>query len=99
MRNSFEILVFLYNRSYERERRFYLISAYTADLQRIEAEDIHREFVQASLLERAHVGARRRLQPVVERYNGFFGCRPFSTANDFLKYTGQQPIDWSVSDK
>ena len=32
-------------------------------------------------------------------YNGFFGCRHFSTANDFLKYTGQQPIDWSVSDK
>ena len=29
-------------------------------------------------------------------YNGFFGCRHFSTANDFLRYTGQQPIDWSV---
>ena len=32
-------------------------------------------------------------------YNGFFGCRHFSAANEFLKYTGQQPIDWSVSDK
>ena len=32
-------------------------------------------------------------------YNGFFGCRHFSTANDFLIYTGQTPIDWSISDK
>ena len=32
-------------------------------------------------------------------YNGFFGCRHFSQANEFLIYTGQQPIDWSISDK
>ena len=32
-------------------------------------------------------------------YNGFFGCRHFSKANEFLLYTGQQPIDWSISDK
>ena len=32
-------------------------------------------------------------------YNGFFGCRHFSRANEFLLYTGQQPIDWSISDK
>ena len=32
-------------------------------------------------------------------YNGFFGCRHFSRANEFLVYTGQQPIDWSISDK
>ena len=31
--------------------------------------------------------------------NGFFGCRHFSRANEFLVYTGQQPIDWSISDK
>ena len=32
-------------------------------------------------------------------YNGFFGCRHFSIANEFLTQTGQQPIDWSISDK
>lgn len=32
-------------------------------------------------------------------YHGFFGCRHFSRANEFLAYTGQPPIDWSISDK
>ena len=32
-------------------------------------------------------------------YNGFFGCRHFSRANEFLVQTGQEPIDWSISDK
>lgn len=32
-------------------------------------------------------------------YNGFFGCRHFSRANEFLTQTGQEPIDWSISDK
>lgn len=27
---------------------------------------------------------------------GFFGSRPFSKINEFLKSTGQQPIDWSA---
>ena len=29
-------------------------------------------------------------------YNGFFGCRHFSKANDWLVRTGQTPIDWRV---
>ncbi len=29
-------------------------------------------------------------------YNGFFGCRHFSAANEFLKASGQSPIDWSL---
>lgn len=29
-------------------------------------------------------------------YNGFFGCKHFSKANEFLIKTGQEPIDWSV---
>ena len=32
-------------------------------------------------------------------YNGFFGCRHFSRANEFLKSTGQAPIDWSSVNK
>jgi uracil-DNA glycosylase len=29
---------------------------------------------------------------------GFFGCRHFSRANDFLLGTGQEVIDWQISD-
>lgn len=31
-------------------------------------------------------------------YQGFFGCRHFSTANEFLKNCGQSPIDWQIHD-
>jgi uracil-DNA glycosylase len=30
-------------------------------------------------------------------YNGFFGCKHFSKANDFLKSKGLTPIDWSIN--
>ena len=29
-------------------------------------------------------------------YRGFFGSKPFSQINEFLKKTGQQPIDWRI---
>ncbi len=29
-------------------------------------------------------------------YNGFFGCRHFSKANDYLKGNGQTPVDWQI---
>ncbi len=29
-------------------------------------------------------------------YSGFFGCRHFSKANDFLIRNGQTPIDWQI---
>lgn len=29
-------------------------------------------------------------------YGGFFGSRPFSTANDFLERCGRPPVDWSL---
>lgn len=31
-------------------------------------------------------------------YNGFFGCRHFSAANDFLTRTGSSPIDWRIDE-
>lgn len=31
-------------------------------------------------------------------YHGFFGSRPFSQTNDFLKANGIQPIDWQIDD-
>lgn len=30
-------------------------------------------------------------------YNGFFGCRHFSTANEVLLKEGKTPIDWQIS--
>lgn len=32
-------------------------------------------------------------------FGGFFGCKHFSQANDFLKSTGQEPIDWNSVNK
>ena len=32
-------------------------------------------------------------------YNGFFGCKHFSSANEFLESVGQTPIDWSLSER
>ncbi len=29
-------------------------------------------------------------------YRGFFGCRHFSKANDFLARNGVRPIDWQI---
>lgn len=29
-------------------------------------------------------------------YRGFFGCKHFSLANDFLKANGETPIDWQI---
>lgn len=31
-------------------------------------------------------------------HQGFFGCRHFSQANEYLQKHGQEPIDWSVPD-
>lgn len=29
-------------------------------------------------------------------YNGFYGSKPFSRANDFLKSIGTEPVDWTI---
>lgn len=31
-------------------------------------------------------------------YRGFFGSKPFSQTNDFLKENGVEPIDWQIED-
>lgn len=31
-------------------------------------------------------------------HRGFFGCRHFSQANDFLRANGAEPIDWQIED-
>lgn len=32
-------------------------------------------------------------------YNGFFGSRPFSKCNEYLKSCGIEPIDWQIPEK
>ena len=32
-------------------------------------------------------------------YRGFFGSRPFSKANEFLKKNGVKEIDWQIENK
>lgn len=29
-------------------------------------------------------------------YRGFFGCKHFSKANEFLKVNGVEPVDWQI---
>lgn len=31
-------------------------------------------------------------------YNGFFGCRHFSAANEFLRQAGRETIDWEIKE-
>lgn len=42
----------------------------------------------------------RKLETVhpspLSAYGGFFGCKHFSRANDILKASGQEPIDWQI---
>ena len=32
-------------------------------------------------------------------YRGFFGCKHFSQANEFLKQNGIEPIDWQIENR
>ncbi len=36
--------------------------------------------------------------PLAVSRGGFFGSKPFSKANDYLKQQGERPIDWSIKD-
>ncbi len=46
---------------------------------------------------RHHVIASAHPSPL-SAHNGFFGSKPFSRANDFLRSSGQPEIDWSLPD-
>ena len=36
--------------------------------------------------------------PLAVSRGGFFGSKPFSKTNDYLKQQGEKPIDWSIKD-
>lgn len=45
-----------------------------------------------------HLVIRSAHPSPLSAYNGFFGSRPFSRANAFLREHGQPPIDWRLPD-
>ncbi|QRM53172.1 uracil-DNA glycosylase [Sinorhizobium sp. BG8] len=45
---------------------------------------------------RRHLVLRAPHPSPLSAHNGFFGCRHFSKANDFLKSKGREPIDWRL---
>lgn len=44
----------------------------------------------------AHLVLKAAHPSPLSAYNGFFGCRHFSQANDFLRSCGMAEIDWSI---
>ncbi len=44
----------------------------------------------------AHLVLKSAHPSPLSAYNGFFGCRHFSKANEFLSSHGLEPIDWSI---
>lgn len=46
----------------------------------------------------AHLVLQAAHPSPLSAYNGFFGCKHFSKANDFLQSRGQAPIDWRIPD-
>lgn len=52
----------------------------------------------AHLLDHSHHAVLTSAHPSpLSAHNGFFGCRHFSKANEYLKKWGKTPIDWVVS--
>lgn len=44
----------------------------------------------------AHLVLKSAHPSPLSAYNGFFGCKHFSQANEFLRAVGQGEIDWSI---
>ena len=44
----------------------------------------------------AHLVLKAAHPSPLSAYNGFFGCRHFSKANEFLRANGMEEIDWSI---
>lgn len=51
---------------------------------------------KAMITNKAHFIIESPHPSPLSAYRGFFGSRPFSRANEFLKSTGQEPINWQL---
>lgn len=49
----------------------------------------------ASIIEKQHLVLKAPHPSPLSAYRGFFGCKHFSKANDFLVKCGKEPIDWT----
>ena len=47
------------------------------------------------IIEKQHLVLKAPHPSPLSAYRGFFGCKHFSKANEFLKSIGKEPIDWS----
>ena len=52
------------------------------------------EFTDAAIM--AHLILKAPHPSPLSAYRGFFGSKPFSQTNDFLKEHGIEPIDWQI---
>lgn len=51
---------------------------------------------QQFITERSHLVLKAAHPSPLSAYNGFFGCKHFSKANEFLRERGLGEIDWSI---
>ena len=49
----------------------------------------------APIIEKQHLVLKAPHPSPLSAYRGFFGCKHFSKANDFLVKSGKEPIDWT----
>ena len=53
---------------------------------------------EALITDKKHFIIKSAHPSPLSAYNGFFGSRPFSAANNFLVSHGLEPVDWKIGD-
>ena len=53
---------------------------------------------EALIIDKKHFIIKSAHPSPLSAYNGFFGSRPFSAANNFLVSHGLEPVDWKIGD-
>jgi uracil-DNA glycosylase len=56
----------------------------------------HARAKKALIANPAHLILEAAHPSPLSAYDGFFGCRHFSRANEFLRANGSEPVDWKV---
>ena len=56
------------------------------------------KFTDAMLTNPKHLILTAPHPSPLSAYRGFFGCKHFSKANEFLKEHGVEPVDWQIED-
>ena len=69
-----------------------------AIIQAVNAQDRPIVYMLWGLTNPKHLILKAPHPSPLSAYRGFFGCRHFSQANQFLKEHGIEPIDWQIED-